>query len=329
MFGIRTLDFRFDVSKGQEADFLTADIFDYIECRTFLAAEYGKAPYMPGKRYDDKLDDYCFETSGMYLIPLYLLVGSSEHDDRLRKKRLLAIIKNIKDRIVESITTYHDNLDPAIKESFAFSVIIETVEQNEYRSAIDKDSIFADLVEDKADLWEDYFQKYLYSCVEKLKLNKIEMPEGSRARAIDIYENMDMGGMSLSTLDLVAARVVKISQEPLYDRILQYLVHNKKCNMKAIPNEIKNIMPRDYNPSTAMKVVDGRVAQNCSDLFLELLGLYCNNKEYDPNEVKCVHSKSTKILKLSEKEIDENCMKVCIAIDRAFCFYKCVVELEI
>ncbi len=320
LFGIRTLDFRFDVSKGQEPDFLTADISDYIECRTFLAAEYGKAPYMPGKRYDDKLDEYCFETSGMYLIPLYLLVGSSEHDDRLRKKRLLAIIKNIKDRIVQSITTYYDNLDPVMKETFAFSVIIETVEQNEYRSAIDKDSTFADLVVDKADLWADYFQKYLYSCVEQLKLNKIEMPEGSRARAIDIYENMNMGGMSLSTLDLVAARVAKISQEPLYDRILQYLVHNKKYNMKAIPNGIKNIMPRDYNASTAMRAVDGRVAKNCSDLFLELLGLYCNNKEYDPNEAKCVHSKSTKILKLSEKEIDENCMKVCIAIDRALCF---------
>ena len=42
-----------------------------------------------------------------------------------------------------------------------------------------------------------------------MKLNKIEMPEGSRARAIDIYENMNMGGLSLSTLDLVAARVAR------------------------------------------------------------------------------------------------------------------------
>lgn len=320
LFGIRTLDFRFDVSKGQEPDFLTADILEYIECRTFLASEYGKAPYMPGKRYDDKLDDYCFRTSGVYLVPLFLLVGSNEHDDRLRKKRLLVIIKNIKERIVESITTHHDNLDPTMKESFAFSVITETVEQSEYKSVDDKDLAFAGLVKDKADLWEDYFQKYLYSCVEKLKLNKIEMPEGSRARAIDIYENMNRGGMSLNTLDLVAARVAKISQEPLYDRILQYLIHNKKYNMKAIPNEIKNIMPQDYNASISMKAVDGRVAKNCSDLFLELLGLYCNNKGYDPNEAKCMHSKSAKILKLSENEIDENCKRVCIAIDRALCF---------
>lgn len=320
LFGIRTLDFRFDVSAGQEPDFLTADITEYIECRTFLAAEYGKAPYMPGKRYDDKLDDYCFGTNNVYLIPLFLLVGLNEQDDKLRKKRLLTIIKRMKDRIASSITTHHANLDMPEKEAFAFSVITETIECDEYRSATDKDKVFEELVSDKADLWEDYFQKYLYSCVEKLKLNKIEMPEGSRARAIDIYENMNMGGMSLSTLDLVAARVAKVSQEPLYDRILQYLSENKKYNMNAIPNEIRSFIPTGYNASRAIKAVDTRVLKNCSDLFLELLGLYCNNKSYEPNNAKCSYSKSAQILRLSEKEIDENCKKVCIAIDRAFCF---------
>lgn len=107
LFGIRTLDFRFDVSNGEEPDFLTADITDYIECRPFLASEYDEKPYMPGQRYDDKLDDYCFATPGIYLIPLYLLVGSGSKDDKLRKKRLLAIIKRMRDQITESISTYH------------------------------------------------------------------------------------------------------------------------------------------------------------------------------------------------------------------------------
>lgn len=73
LFGIRTLDFRFDVSNGEEPDFLTADITDYIECRPFLASEYDEKPYMPGQRYDDKLDDYCFATPGIYLIMNMLL----------------------------------------------------------------------------------------------------------------------------------------------------------------------------------------------------------------------------------------------------------------
>ena len=41
---------------------------------------------------------------------------------------------------------------------------------------------------------------------------------------------------------------------------------------------------------------------------------------YDPAEAKAVFSKSAQILKLSEKEIDSNCEKVCVAIDRAYCF---------
>ncbi len=320
LFGIRSLDFRFDVSKGQEPDFLTADIIDKIEYRPFLASEYDRKPYMPGQRYDDKLDDYCFETPGMYLIPLYLLIGSDSRDEQLRKKRLLAIIKRMKDRIVDSITTYHMNSDDSQKEGFANTVITDQLDRETYKKAKNKDQVFEDLVKDKAELWEDYFQKYLYSCVENIKLNKIEMPEGSRARAIDIYENMNMGGLSLSTLDLVAARVAKVSQESLYDRIKLYLIRNRKYNSSAMSVEIKSALPKDYNASVATNAVDTRVSKACSDLFLEVLGLYCNNKSYDPNEAKCAYSKSAQILKLSEKDIDENCEKVCVAIDRALCF---------
>lgn len=47
---------------------------------------------------------------------------------------------------------------------------------------------------------------------------------------------------------------------------------------------------------------------------------FSNNKNYDPAEAKCAYSKSSQILKLSEEEIDSNCEKVCIAMDRAFAF---------
>ena len=320
LFGIRTLDFRFDVSNGEEPDFLTADITDYIECRPFLASEYDEKPYMPGQRYDDKLDDYCFATPGIYLIPLYLLVGSGSKDDKLRKKRLLAIIKRMRDQITESISTYHFNLDVEARQEFAFSIIIDSLDRKKYSDASDKDEKFESLIIEKAELWEDYFQKYLYSCIEKMKLNKIEMPEGSRARAIDIYENMNMGGLSLSTLDLVAARVAKVSRESLYDRISKCLINNKKYNEAAFPKEIRRYIPLNYNASTKIKAVDTRASKSCSGLFLEVLGLYCNNKNYDPAEAKCAYSKSSQILKLSEEEIDSNCEKVCIAMDRAFAF---------
>ena len=291
LFGIRTLDFRFDVSNGEEPDFLTADITDYIECRPFLASEYDEKPYMPGQRYDDKLDDYCFATPGIYLIPLYLLVGSGSKDDKLRKKRLLAIIKRMRDQITESISTYHFNLDVEAKQEFAFSIIIDSLDRKKYSDASDKDEKFESLIIEKAELWEDYFQKYLYSCIEKMKLNKIEMPEGSRARAIDIYENMNMGGLSLSTLDLVAARVAKINMEhhsldpypepkdksPLYinepwlidKSLLEYPRHREPDEKE---DNIRIYVPMDLNKDAILRRLDN------------IIGLYGEARE--DNEIE-------------------------------------------
>lgn len=321
IYGIRSLDFKFDVSKGEEPDFLTADIIDNVICRQFNGSEYGLSPYMPGSDYGVGLDDYCFSEVGSYLIPLFLLVGSNARDDKKRRKRLNDIIDRMKDNIVSAITTYHCNLVSGEQKDFAFSVLIDPADQMEYESAVDRDSKFQELVESKADLWQDYFQNYLYGCVEKLKLNKIEMPEGSRARAIDIYENMNMGGLALSTLDLVAARVAKVSQESLYDRIIKNLTSNKKYNNSAIPDDVKTYLPMDYNASLSIKAVENnKSTKGCTDLFLELLGLYINNRNYEVSKVKAIYSKSTEILRLSENDINIYCEKVCLALDRAFCF---------
>lgn len=113
---------------------------------------------------------------------------------------------------------------------------------------------------------------------------------------------------------------MKVSRESLYDRISKCLINNKKYNEAAFPKEIRRYIPLNYNASTKIKAVDTRASKSCSGLFLEVLGLYCNNKNYDPAEAKCAYSKSSQILKLSEEEIDSNCEKVCIAMDRAFAF---------
>ena len=322
LFGIRTLDFHFDVSNREEPDFLTSDIIDSIECRQFYAKEYDRAPYMPCQKYTESLDDYCFSTDGVYMIPLFLLIGSDARDDKLRRKRLMAIVGQISNRIVESISTYHDNLQEEQKKNFAFTVILDQSEREEYCSSDDKDVVFKDIVEGKADLWEDFFKNYLYSCVEQIKLNKIEMPEGSRARAIDIYENMNMGGLSLSTLDLVAARVAKVSNRSLYERIRASLIQYKEYYLEGCSHTVISLIPEGYNASLAIGAVTSKdgVTKPCNALFLEVLGLYCKNYDYDPLKAKTDFSKSNTILRLNATDIDTSCEKVCIALDRTFAF---------
>lgn len=323
-FCIRSLDFSFNVSINENPDFLTADIKDFIECRQFFATDYDeKKPYVPGQKYTEKLDEYCLNGAGdSYLIPLFLLIGSNASDDRLRLKRLNAIIKGMTNEIREAICTCHRNKNTMDeKEAFAFTVLFDGSDKKEYSSSDNKDEDFEEIVDGKADVWEAYFRDYLNACVEKIKLTKIEMPEGSRARAIDIYENMNMGGLSLSTLDLVAARVAKVSYDSLYDRILKTLKSNNSYSEEMIPSGLKAYMPKNYNASTQIKAIDNnRVVSACSTLFLEVLGLYCNNSDYDPDNVKGIYSKSGEILKLSENDINSNCEKVCTAIDRTFAF---------
>ena len=320
LFGVRTLDFRFDVSKGQEPDFLTAGILEKIECRYFNAKDYDKKPYMPCQRYDDKLDDYCFETQDFYLIPLFLLVGSNSDDEKRRKTRLLSILKRIKEKIKDSIVAYHANLDDDKKEDFSRTVLLDLSDWDTYINADDKDVMFGEIVQNKVDLWLDYFQSYLYSCVERIKLTKIEMPEGSRDRAIDIYENMNLGGVALSSIDLLAARVAKVSQQSLYERMTNRFLSVSHYNDSAIPVHIKNVIPADYNASVSIGAVDPRPNKSCNDLFLEVLGLYCNNKDYSALKAKASYSKSNEVLKLRADDIHENCEKICDALDRAYCF---------
>ena len=323
LFGMRSLSFRFDVTSNEDPDFFTADILDYIECRGFYANDYGVKPYMPFQRYGVALDDYCFDTPDSYLIPLFLLVGTSTIDSNARNARLITIINRIAAHIRDSILSHYTNLSSdEEKDSFVYSFIVDETERESYENSPDKASFFQDAIYTLADIWKDYFKRYLESCVCQLKLNRIIMPTKSRARAIDIYENLNMGGLSLSTLDLLAARVAIISNESLYTRIFNCLKKNTEYNLESIPEVIRNgYLPENYNASTRIKALsDKRTEPACQNLFIEVLGLYCNNMNYEPEKAKCEYSKSSQVLKLKAEQIDSNCEVVCRALDRAFCF---------
>lgn len=60
-----------------------------------------------------------------------------------------------------------------------------------------------------------------------MELNKIEVSGEQRDRAIDIYENLNRGGISLNTFDLVMARVAKVSTDNFYRRLVRYIQEEK------------------------------------------------------------------------------------------------------
>lgn len=325
LFGIKSLQFQFDMSKDEEPNFYTENIIDDIEVVYFTGKDKDK-PYFPKKKYDEKLDFYCMQESEYYKIPLFLLISLDSKDDDLRKKRLRALIKKMTEEIGEAIKTcYRGKEDNKKKKEFAYSVLSDN-DKEEFDVEMDeleKENKFDELVQSNIDSWQSDFKNYLEKCITNLWLNKMDMPERSRERAIDIYENMNKGGQSLNNFDLVAARVAKVSSDDFFYRIKETLLKNSAYNTSTISDKVKKHIPKNYNASREFEVFEkgsSNLKSNCSNLFLEVLGLYCNNKNYDSDDISNDYSKSKCILNLTADQINDNCEQVCIALDRTFAF---------
>ena len=74
---------------------------------------------------------------------------------------------------------------------------------------------FETVLDNRKDIWVDSMKIYLDSCVKTVYLSQIRVSASQRGRAIDIYENLNMGGVSLNTFDLIMARVAKVDKKEL------------------------------------------------------------------------------------------------------------------
>lgn len=174
-------------------------------------------------------------------------------------------------------------------------------------------------------------ENYIDSCLTRMALNEIEIAFEQRARAIDIYENLNRGGISLSTFDLIMARVAIVSKENFYKRMVSYIKRRKTYNEKFLPSNIKNSYAAflktkgTYNASIETKCYSdtkNTIDSKYIDAFLDVLSLYCNNLNYNADGYSIEMIKRNKILSLKPEEINSNCEKICDAIDRALFFFQ-------
>ena len=83
---------------------------------------------------------------------------------------------------------------------------------------------FGRVLEIQANAWASKMFSYLKSCITQINLSQISLEESQRARAIDIYENLNRGGVSLDIFDLIMARVAQATPEPFYQRLEKCIV---------------------------------------------------------------------------------------------------------
>lgn len=324
LFGVYNFEFKYINPDTEDPDFLTNDILPFITVFNFQLND--KNPYNPKVELSTELDDFCKIKDDGYLIPLFLLVPPDNQKQTqviLRYKRILEDISTSICNEIESV--YASKIDREEKNEFIDEIFI----LNEVREKIKQnDKYFRSELDEKAQVWNYHINNYLKSCINQVTLNQIIVSEEQRARAIDIYENLNRGGISLNTFDLIMARVAIVSKDNFYQRIIKNITSTKTYEKAVISENVigliyDKINSNKYNASVQTGCYNEKkdvIASRYIDVFLDVLSLYCNNKDLKYDGFKLEYMKRDKILNLDPKEIDQNCETICNAIDRALFF---------
>lgn len=329
IFGLRKLIFPLNNPEREEPNFLTESILKMIEVVTFNKLD--QAPYNPNVKDKMKINTFCCQ-NGQFYIPLYLLIETREDESFCTMK-----LDDILDKIVLEVVDYMiGEYDNAVNQEEK-SKFIEDKVWKEYRFEYSKgilpkrEDLKVVLRRQGHYLWKERFKKYLYACINNLNLHKIIVPKSNRDRAIDIYENLNMGGITLSTFEMVMAKAAKEKigdKRNLFDKIVSNIECEKTYPIYLIPEVMEGIYTnyvREYSYSASKKMCcfsekKNEISKKYTDAFLNILCLLVNNKSHDPEKVSIDYIKRTKILRIDPKDIHKYCEIVCKGLDRA-CFF--------
>lgn len=328
-FHLRELKFFLENSESDVPDFLTGDIIEYIEHYSF--DENSIEPYAPHAKTPQKITHFCIQED-YYFIPLYLLIGSG---DASSETRLKTILKNIITEVVQyrlereyDILETFDEQRKFVEEHIETDYLEEIILENEVK----RDKLEMRWKEMGETHWADQMKNYLLSCVTNMDLHQIVVDDSNRNRAIDIYENLNMGGVALSTFELILAKAAKRKlpdNKNLYDVIVDCIQSPGEYDTSILPdvmeNGFKNFSERnkDYSAVAYMGCLDEKKNQlntKYTEAFLNILSLVSYFPSYDVSKNDVQYIKREKILELTENQICDNYQKVCVGIDRA-CFF--------
>lgn len=230
---------------------------------------------------------------------------------------------------LESICTFCcNNIDGYYRIPLQFVLHNKGAVSRIYSKILNKIAIsFSDDTEKNEELrteWVDNVKRYLLKCLDELQLNKIPVKNSDKARAIDIYSNLNKGGVALNVFDLMMAKVGRVSNENFYDTLVGYI--QKKYEYPAdIKNYrlLQNAIPNDYCATENAEVLNKKndeITAEYVNNFLNILSLYIakkNGKKFSTDSIK-----QDVILNLDAAQIVENSSKVCEAMDRALFFFQ-------
>lgn len=330
IFGVYDLRFPYQEPNTTYPDFLSGDVYDQIECISFTDKNRDNEPFNPKTKLSTNLDTFCITQKDSYLVPLYLLIPTKTYRPQM-KVRYNNTIDLIADQIQKSIfNDYLEKVAAGKKEDFINNFFdITEIEDIENRDEAQYEhEAVEDKLKDRKMSWARDLQTYLQACIERIILNEVVVEENQRERAIDIYENMNRGGVSLNTFDLIMARVAKVSTDNFFTRMIKFMDKKKDYPRSVLPAEIDAVLgdqidAKKYNAcleTRCYNTLKNEVNTNFISVFLNVLSMYCHNPSFSQAEFKLDYIKQGKILSLTPSEINDNAEKIWTAVDRGLFF---------
>lgn len=360
LFGARKLIAPEEIQKSQNQypDYSTDEIISYIACIDNI--KYKEIIYEDISNVNiDNLIEFCTsssETNDGYLIPLYYLYGAANKSNMNHRKRLEKIIERIaekyKNEIIDLLKTQGEIRDFIITECFEETedgkAIAEDIKSALVTELQNEDSDIyiklTELLQNRSTKWARDISEFLESCVLKLELYKIEVNQANILRAIDIYQNLNLGGKALDIFDLILARAaIQSDNENLLDVVKGCLIENHIQDYKAFVKDCAPKIQTEYNSyldnqteySAAMQLgawnqIENELAVSFCKALMSVTGTlyhFWNDESeqviFADDRVKAFTSKVTKseyLLKIEPEKIDPLIRLACKGLDRACIF---------
>lgn len=327
LLGINKLQFPLSNPQKDIPNFLTGQIRDYINVEPFNFS--GKqVEYHPYNNNPAEIEHYCVQAD-IYKIPLFMLIETREGDIDC-ETTLKNILQKIVSEVVRRMLNVYDSKDNEEKVAYIKSILVDSYFKK-ISNKLDRNEVSKWLEKQGNALWSERVYSYLQSCIFEMDLHQIIVNQSERERAIDIYENLNLGGVNLSTFELVLARAAKILDDEgknLSEKMIDYIKEVKKYSSNLIPDILEPkfeeyILENEYSASMDLGVyntVKNEIHKKYSDAFLNILCLFSNNADYKPEDINIDLIKRRRILELSPEQINNNYLKVCIGLDRALFF---------
>lgn len=350
-WGLEKLHFPMTNPSREMPKYMTEEIAQNIIIKDFVKND--RFPFNPYQKYEGEgLVSYCTGEEGYYLIPLYLLVKREDKRVCQRNRRLLQnVLSAIATEQGRYILEHYDtpstrgewfrqrfaNGQSELETDADTDVKIEIMMKTETESeTFENDEKFEKEIIGLQGDWARDMEEYLYSCISEMNLHIMGVPNASREKAIEVFENLNRGGVRLSTFDLVMARAARDNRN-----FTEALERECSCDRnypeQCIPNRIKSFCKKYmakkraekglYNALSDTECINentGDLTKIFQDAFLNVLSLKCHDQE----NVNMVHRNYRKeisknsILQLSSSEINYNYQLCCEALDRAAFFLK-------